>query len=969
MAKLIANPDVAKPGFGRDYGEVFKRFWGFLTKPSRTFEMLKSEDVTFSRQYFSLLCSVYAIITTVFFALSLKTNPTPLPLISFYSLIFLVLLLGTIISVYIYTALLHILVFIAGGREGRAQTTKAGFYALTPYLFIPVIGIFWSLWLQAKALVIFHNISAKKAWTCVITMFAIMLIVLISMSGSIKSVLESSGIYGSAEPGKVLTISVVKGPVQDSTINVYELLPNGEKGNLLLGPLKTDAFGNIDIPLLSELPYRLFIEAKGGTYTDEVSGMPVKMADIDMMTAVLPAGIRRVAVTPFTDMAAALAIERIRQGVPIDIAVTQSNIDVAQRYNIQSVLEVVPVMASSKEAQQLAELEERKYSALLGGLAKEAADLKARAIDLANALARDWSDGRLDGMQNNAPITLRDMLGKEITLPADAGRERLQEGISDFLKSSSDATKIKELYISVNPLTGSPDFAITTTALPNWESGRQGAFTLTARGGKTPYVWALKAGSAMPPGFGLSRDGIISGTYTLGQSTTKRITPPFTVTVADSAGQSREIELRITIIALPPVLNLVPVACVVNQLCQRQVATATGGFPEYYYKSDTFRIGAPPFGMLVTTAGLITGVPKNLGNFQFGVCVVDSVAASRCGTATLRVITQEDMDKELLEVSTGLTNPRTLSVKIEDDESLGMVTSEPYRLACPGICSEIFNDGVTVTLTALPNRGAVFTRWEGACTGTGSCVVLMNSDKQVTAVFRKEGEPERKCHLDDDCLNFAQSSCDGPNNARCSDDGLCHCCLSVCYGGTNCECIPCSAGCTGGTYCERDVCVFKLGGQPVVSEAPASSSREPPAPAPEEQIFGGKITSAECTITGRGSYVDPFGITVMKASDYKLTAIGTATSSLLQGGEGAGLMVAYIGGTHMQLSCGSWTQTADTRCVRKEGQPETTEWTATYTAEDSRYHSGRTFEIRLDILNASPNYPVTCPVGPEGPSV
>ncbi|HEY0995102.1 MAG TPA: Ig-like domain-containing protein [Gemmatimonadaceae bacterium] len=47
--------------------------------------------------------------------------------------------------------------------------------------------------------------------------------------------------------------------------------------------------------------------------------------------------------------------------------------------------------------------------------------------------------------------------------------------------------------------------------------------------------------------------------------------------------------------------------------------------------------------------------------------------------------------------------------------------------------------GTTVTLTATPATGSTFAGWSGACTGTGSCVVVMNSDRAVTATFTASG--------------------------------------------------------------------------------------------------------------------------------------------------------------------------------------------------------------------------------------
>jgi len=70
---------------------------------------------------------------------------------------------------------------------------------------------------------------------------------------------------------------------------------------------------------------------------------------------------------------------------------------------------------------------------------------------------------------------------------------------------------------------------------------------------------------------------------------------------------------------------------------------------------------------------------------------------------------------------------------------LGSVTSAPVGINCGGDCSELYNQGTTVTLTALPSTGYTFIGWSvlggGSCSGTGDCVVTMNSAKDVNANF------------------------------------------------------------------------------------------------------------------------------------------------------------------------------------------------------------------------------------------
>ncbi|QQS54894.1 MAG: hypothetical protein IPM89_03375 [Candidatus Competibacteraceae bacterium] len=65
----------------------------------------------------------------------------------------------------------------------------------------------------------------------------------------------------------------------------------------------------------------------------------------------------------------------------------------------------------------------------------------------------------------------------------------------------------------------------------------------------------------------------------------------------------------------------------------------------------------------------------------------------------------------------------------------GTVTSNPSGINCGADCSESYNAGTTVTLTASPASGSTFAGWSGICSGTGSCVVIMNAAKSVNASF------------------------------------------------------------------------------------------------------------------------------------------------------------------------------------------------------------------------------------------
>ncbi len=64
-----------------------------------------------------------------------------------------------------------------------------------------------------------------------------------------------------------------------------------------------------------------------------------------------------------------------------------------------------------------------------------------------------------------------------------------------------------------------------------------------------------------------------------------------------------------------------------------------------------------------------------------------------------------------------------------------VVKSVDGSVDCGSACSSGYPSGTAVTLNATPNAGYVFKGWTGACTGTASCSITMNSAESVTAAF------------------------------------------------------------------------------------------------------------------------------------------------------------------------------------------------------------------------------------------
>ncbi|KKS99805.1 MAG: hypothetical protein UV76_C0017G0005 [Candidatus Nomurabacteria bacterium GW2011_GWA2_43_15] len=77
----------------------------------------------------------------------------------------------------------------------------------------------------------------------------------------------------------------------------------------------------------------------------------------------------------------------------------------------------------------------------------------------------------------------------------------------------------------------------------------------------------------------------------------------------------------------------------------------------------------------------------------------------------------------------------TLTINTAGNGS-GTVTSSPVGINCGTDCSETYNSGTSIVLTALPASGSSFTGWNGGgCTGTGPCTVAVTSATSVMATF------------------------------------------------------------------------------------------------------------------------------------------------------------------------------------------------------------------------------------------
>ena len=82
--------------------------------------------------------------------------------------------------------------------------------------------------------------------------------------------------------------------------------------------------------------------------------------------------------------------------------------------------------------------------------------------------------------------------------------------------------------------------------------------------------------------------------------------------------------------------------------------------------------------------------------------------------------------------NTGGSPNVTLTITVSGQ---GSVTAPAQSIVCAATCAQRLAVGTAVRFVATPAAGMQFTGWSGACTGTGSCLIVLGSDVSVAAQF------------------------------------------------------------------------------------------------------------------------------------------------------------------------------------------------------------------------------------------
>jgi hypothetical protein len=197
-------------------------------------------------------------------------------------------------------------------------------------------------------------------------------------------------------------------------------------------------------------------------------------------------------------------------------------------------------------------------------------------------------------------------------------------GTANFTVKATDSSSASVTQaLSINIV---PPLAITTASLPNGQLGAAYSQSLAASGGTSPYTWSITTG-ALPAGLMISSAGQISGTPTAA------LTANFTVKVTDSTSASVTQGLSITIVALLITTPSLPAGEV--GIAYSQSLASNGGTSPYTWSITT---GALPAGLMISSAGQISGTPTAAGTANFTVKVTDSNSVSSTQALSINIV-------------------------------------------------------------------------------------------------------------------------------------------------------------------------------------------------------------------------------------------------------------------------------------------------------------------------------------------
>lgn len=152
--------------------------------------------------------------------------------------------------------------------------------------------------------------------------------------------------------------------------------------------------------------------------------------------------------------------------------------------------------------------------------------------------------------------------------------------------------------------------------------------TLSATNGTTPYSWTITAGS-LPTGLTLSTGGVLSGTATSAPGTYN-----ITVRAQDTYGCATTKDYSFVVVCNAVAISPATLPYAYYNVAFSQTLTATKGTAPFTWSVTS---GAPPAGITLSAAGVLSGTSTVYGPATFTVAVTDANGCTGSRNMTLTV--------------------------------------------------------------------------------------------------------------------------------------------------------------------------------------------------------------------------------------------------------------------------------------------------------------------------------------------
>ena len=233
---------------------------------------------------------------------------------------------------------------------------------------------------------------------------------------------------------------VTKGPVGNATVTAYGV--SGGQTGAQIGMATTDASGNFTMSI-GAYGGPVMVQASGGSYRDEATGLSMGMAPGDVMTAMVPgvvagASSNGVQVTPVTGMAQAMALQMTGGMTAANMAT--ANAAMGSYFLVSDILHIQPMNPLTSGAGIGANQDARNYGMTLAAMSQYAKTANMQISSaLVTSMMNDAADGMMDGRRggNQISMSMGGMLGTSM-MSSNSATSGLATAMMGFLNSSAN---------------------------------------------------------------------------------------------------------------------------------------------------------------------------------------------------------------------------------------------------------------------------------------------------------------------------------------------------------------------------------------------------------------------------------------------------------------------------------------------------------------------------------------------------